>query len=452
MKSLEHMVEHYMRFSDGLPTKLRYPVPPKPKPPLPPTQIQDSTLKSTSSSHKFLKSRTSDEGSSLLGKERKMTKDAEALPMSTPMLKERNLSLPSDDLMNQVGLSSPLSMSNLHSIQSVGDPSTPSATVKVKKSPRKTFSPIFLSLKLPKKNNKSKSKTSNESNDCTSNLVTNDEISRNFGSLSFKSNIKEINDSLYNIPSNIPIDDIQNHNIGSSTATLPLPARSNFTQIQNTLDTDYLEKFTQSDKDMAATDELQDKDNSIEEIYFVEAPTKLMSISSTSINYTAFKQIPYFPTSNNNSTNVVDSTYINDHSKVNEATSNKSSSLASRVDRAQSVDSTFSNDVDLMLALQNQANGNSSNVLTTNNPNYYIPGSCIQLENVLGQGEFGNVHKGQMVCETQNGDSHKLPVAVKTLLDEHCKENRVELLREASVMIKLSHHCIVKIIGISKVS
>lgn len=35
MLSLEHLVEHYMRFSDGLPNKLEYPVKPKPKPPLP---------------------------------------------------------------------------------------------------------------------------------------------------------------------------------------------------------------------------------------------------------------------------------------------------------------------------------------------------------------------------------------------------------------------------------
>ncbi|XP_031636726.1 tyrosine-protein kinase Shark isoform X2 [Contarinia nasturtii] len=447
MKSLEHMVEHYMRFSDGLPTKLRFPVPPKPKPPLPPTQAQDSTLKQTPSGHKFLKSRTSDEGTSSMN--RKTSKDAETLSMTSPLPKERNLSLPSDDLMNQVGLSSPLSMSNLHSIQSTVDPTTPSATVKVKKSPRKTFSPIFLSLKLPKKHSKSKSKVSNESTNNTSNLVTNDEISRTFGSLSFKSNIKEINDSLYNIPSNIPIarsDDIQNHNIGSSMATLPMPSRSHFTQMPTNPDTDYLEKFTQSDKHIVTTDELQDKDNSIEEIYFVEAPTKLMSISSTSINYTAFKQIPYFPTSNNNSP---DPCYINNNSNINETITNTNTS-PSRSDRAQSVDSTFGNDVDLMLALQNQANGNSSSLFTANNPNYYIPGSCIKLENVLGQGEFGNVWKGQMRCETQNGDSHEIPVAIKTLLDEHCKENRIELLREASVMIKLSHHCIVKIIGISK--
>lgn len=35
LPSLEHLVEHFMRFADGLPVNLKYPVVPKPKPPLP---------------------------------------------------------------------------------------------------------------------------------------------------------------------------------------------------------------------------------------------------------------------------------------------------------------------------------------------------------------------------------------------------------------------------------
>lgn len=35
LPSLEHLVEHFMRFADGLPVNLKYPVLPKPKPPLP---------------------------------------------------------------------------------------------------------------------------------------------------------------------------------------------------------------------------------------------------------------------------------------------------------------------------------------------------------------------------------------------------------------------------------
>lgn len=35
LPSLEHLVEHFMRFADGLPVNLKHPVVPKPKPPLP---------------------------------------------------------------------------------------------------------------------------------------------------------------------------------------------------------------------------------------------------------------------------------------------------------------------------------------------------------------------------------------------------------------------------------
>jgi tyrosine-protein kinase len=41
-------------------------------------------------------------------------------------------------------------------------------------------------------------------------------------------------------------------------------------------------------------------------------------------------------------------------------------------------------------------------------------------------------------------------VAIKTLHQEHVAANRDEFLREAKVMIGLNHHCIVKLIGISK--
>ncbi|XP_055298837.1 tyrosine-protein kinase Shark-like isoform X3 [Sitodiplosis mosellana] len=41
MISLEHLVQHYMKFSDGLPSNLRYPVAPNPKPPLPSISIQN---------------------------------------------------------------------------------------------------------------------------------------------------------------------------------------------------------------------------------------------------------------------------------------------------------------------------------------------------------------------------------------------------------------------------
>lgn len=73
--------------------------------------------------------------------------------------------------------------------------------------------------------------------------------------------------------------------------------------------------------------------------------------------------------------------------------------------------------------------------------NYFIPSKCINLEIIIGEGEFGSVYKGKM---------NATPIAVKTLRDEHTRKNKQEFLREASVMIKLEHKCIVRLYGISK--
>ena len=48
------------------------------------------------------------------------------------------------------------------------------------------------------------------------------------------------------------------------------------------------------------------------------------------------------------------------------------------------------------------------------------------------------------------GFSLQMDVAIKTLHQEHVTANRDEFLREAKVMIGLNHHCIVKLIGVSK--
>jgi tyrosine-protein kinase len=43
-----------------------------------------------------------------------------------------------------------------------------------------------------------------------------------------------------------------------------------------------------------------------------------------------------------------------------------------------------------------------------------------------------------------------MDVAIKTLHQEHVAANRDEFLQEAKVMIGLNHHCIVKLVGVSK--
>lgn len=62
----------------------------------------------------------------------------------------------------------------------------------------------------------------------------------------------------------------------------------------------------------------------------------------------------------------------------------------------------------------------------------------------LGQGEYGSVMKGTWTAS--NGE--KIPVAIKTLNEQHMSSGKDEFLREAQVMVKLDHSCIVKLIGI----
>lgn len=468
MLTLDHLVQHYMRFSDGLPTKLRYPVQPIPKPPLPPPPMpaSQSGQGTPPKGSKFFKKICSPNAQQMLSDD--LNKDRnDASPLTgKPEIKERNLSLPSDDLMNQIGLSGP----NMNVSLSPKNPA--SATGKPKKSPRKSSGdiPIFNSLKFPKGRNiiidgmkslkisrkdaKSKLKETNDTAENLSNLTTtNDNISMSLKNLTFSSDIND-DSTIYKVPKNIPVaqsmNDIHNHNVLAPTSNL-LPKKAN----NDSPSSDDLDLFTQSDKDinLVGTIEEAQEDNAIEEIYFVEAPTKALPISSVSFNYVAFKQVPYFPPANSVSPNKIDATNSsNVNNNNNNTQSPPSNNEHTRAESALSVESTFSNDLELLLSIHNQSNANGNMIDDTKtSPNYYIPATSIQLNDVLGVGEFGSVYKGNMKCEYQNGESKEIPIAVKTLHDEHCRENRIEFLREASVMIKLSHHCIIKMIGISKV-
>lgn len=407
MLSLEHLVQHYMRFSDGLPVKLRYPVQPIPKPQLPPP-LPPSTAFQTSLTlpHPYKHTKTNK------GK----SKETDSITTS-PETKERNLSLPSDELMNQS--SSFLTLSNMSTLPSPAKIGLNSLKRIIGKS---------------KKENKSKPKEVNDNVEISTNLATND-ISKSLNVLKFS------NDDIYKVPKSIPATDEMSNR--ASNTTNPVGG------------VDDLEFFTQSDQQIyyGGTGP-HDKDNAIEEIYFVEAPTKSVPISSVPFNYVAFKQTPYFPPPN--STNNAEADTLNGNA-VNNNKLNVPVSPSTRSERVLSIESTISNDLDIMLAFQNPSNANRSTATTptleakTLKPNYYIPASSIKLSDVLGFGEFGNVCKGSMKCESQNGESREIPIAVKTLHNEHVKESRIEFLREASVMIKLSHHCIVKMIGVSKV-
>lgn len=78
----------------------------------------------------------------------------------------------------------------------------------------------------------------------------------------------------------------------------------------------------------------------------------------------------------------------------------------------------------------------------------FIPSDNLILGDVIGEGEFGSVYKA--VYQTKHGFEEM--VAVKTLREEHICANREEFLREARLMMTLDHHCIVRLIGLSRES
>ncbi|XP_065166490.1 tyrosine-protein kinase Shark-like [Atheta coriaria] len=78
------------------------------------------------------------------------------------------------------------------------------------------------------------------------------------------------------------------------------------------------------------------------------------------------------------------------------------------------------------------------------NQQEYIPKEKVTRCNLLGVGEFGSVYQG-----LYHIDGTTVNVAIKTLNDEQIELNQESFLREARVMMRLKHHCIVKMLGLS---
>lgn len=75
----------------------------------------------------------------------------------------------------------------------------------------------------------------------------------------------------------------------------------------------------------------------------------------------------------------------------------------------------------------------------------YIPSKCLTIGTQIGEGEFGAVFRGTYT----KPDGEVAEVAIKTLHNEHLDRGKDNFIREAHVMMKLNHHCIVKLIGLS---
>ncbi|XP_054738146.1 tyrosine-protein kinase Shark [Anastrepha obliqua] len=83
---------------------------------------------------------------------------------------------------------------------------------------------------------------------------------------------------------------------------------------------------------------------------------------------------------------------------------------------------------------------------------YFIPHENIEIGKLIGEGEFGSVYQGRLkeCVPGLNKNNFDGEIAIKTLRDEHCRASKKDFLLEASVMIRLNHHCIVQLIGLSK--
>ncbi len=76
-----------------------------------------------------------------------------------------------------------------------------------------------------------------------------------------------------------------------------------------------------------------------------------------------------------------------------------------------------------------------------------IPLSTVKKERKLGEGEFGEVFKGEWTTPTTT-----LPVALKTLKSSASEEERLKLLQEAAIMGQFIHPHIVRLYGVVTLS
>lgn len=124
-------------------------------------------------------------------------------------------------------------------------------------------------------------------------------------------------------------------------------------------------------------------------------------------------------------------------------------SISNRADASEltkSIPSHFQNisfSTDIIPPFQNNNNYMPDN----DGNNEFIAIERLKFGNTIGEGEFGLVLEGTYI----NEKGEETRVAIKTLHNESVDGNirRNNFLSEAQVMMKLNHHCIVKLIGLS---
>lgn len=469
MPSLEHLVEHFQHFEDGLPCNLRHAVKPEPKPPLPLFSTIPRRSKTMSGGSEPSSSCSNDPPET----------NGERFPSSIPVTAHSSLLRPPKIPQQQQPQVSPKKSGffGRKSVEEIKSPTTPNRNLSVPNefgtnSPAaesgnliSRISPNFKSLKFSKGKKKKKCDESDEKQ-----LL--DEIPSLMKELSFSTNF---------LPQATSADVSQLYNVPTNNSAVAQEDRS----------VDY---FTESDvqiiKNWRPTGTVVGEE---EEIYFIDKPpstvgdlannnsadltgyesTVLVGGSVKSSLPTGFKtseagyimmqSVPVFV-----ETSPADQTNNNvpPPPALPPMNSSSSSSTNMGVDiRYSRTESTIS-DSEFDPILKRQMSNISGTAIpeeeggdteprarNRNHPNYFIPLPELVLGPKIGNGEFGNVIQGilKRIDQITGEEVECVPVAIKMLHDEHCKRtNRTEFLREASVMIQLKHHCIVKLLGITK--
>lgn len=519
MTSLEHLIQHYTMFSDGLPINLKYPVTPKPKPPIPlfstiPKKKRYAhSVSSPSSTNNFSEMGSPGDQAAFASaaSHRNRTFSDEMNANLEPMTSlspppavgdgssststhasKRNLSIPNEAMINKQG---------------IWDTSPPPKDTSKSKSDLLNFR----SLKKPKRNiiidgMKSLKKNKSPSKVAAKELLKSQQesaehferVQKLMKNLSFSTDFLDVQspttnpataaiisnpDDFYNVPkNNCAIVDIDIEGL-PPLPTIPPPPPSKGTSATATTkkdmegndevrtqtkpvgrgDTDY---FIESDKNMRGFDDMRDKDE--ENIYFVEVPMIQKPGAQSS---TAIDQPPPVPPppvhqqqqqqGNNNNFIFNASGYVIskdvimfvDNQNEGGPAANQTKVERNKPERLASIMSNSSHRSESEFLILNQSTCEEDDipgVSGSRKPNFFIPKENIVLDEVLGEGEFGSVWKGQLELTSGIENRISIPVAIKTLHDEHCKKDRVEFLREAHIMMQLQHACIVKMIGISK--
>uniref|UniRef100_A0A4Y0BFA5 Tyrosine-protein kinase n=1 Tax=Anopheles funestus TaxID=62324 RepID=A0A4Y0BFA5_ANOFN len=543
MNSLEHLIEHYTRFSDGLPINLRFPVTPGPKPPIPAfatipkskhrmhrsaTDGVVATGGTTSALSYLGSSHQNANGSTLAAGLTSMFRKSSEAPTTITTLPSkglpRNLSVPNDAMeqMNRVGLfdRSPDRCAPEAPGRRQGPVSPNTDEAKLKPTGSSNASPTFKKTFMDgvKSLRKSKQKTKPSAGDADgggatveSNTASNASSieptvspSKLLQQLKFSSDFNlaascAASDDIYKIPTNnCAIVDIDIGEppvaVGPVISTLPLDRDEHETppaippklsspalDTVNNNEPAALDYFTQSD-DPLRSDTLPDDES--EAIYFVEAPIPSLARGCGEATHAVNNNVPTDAGQTTRSampTNYIMTKTVPIFSSVSVEECQtptspigpmRASKLFERLDSNQSSfsrASVLSGESVFFAMFQQQQNQSNSSSAQSDGPNYFIPQECIHAETVLGRGEFGYVYQGFLepwpLLENLgyvNGSGStiksgsvppvmgRVPVAIKKVMDSQERRERTDFLREASVMIRLRHNCIVRLIGICK--